>query len=82
MVQGGVQAGAIKRVWCKQMWCSLTVLERWCIPVWFCVVQAGCGAGECGAVWYRANVLQASAVQATSVAGKCGVVWCRMSVVQ
>jgi hypothetical protein len=41
-----------------------------------------CGARECGAVWYRANVLQASAVQATSVAGKCGVVWCMMSVVQ
>ena len=27
VVQGGVQADGVQWVWCRQMWCSLAVLE-------------------------------------------------------
>ena len=73
MVQGGVQAGVIQRVWCKQMWCSLTVLERWCIPV---------TSNQCGSVWCKLDVVQASVVQCGTGQMCCRQVQCRLQVLQ
>ena len=52
-------------------------MQVWCRAD---VVQAGCGACECGSVWCRLDVVQASMVQGKSGAGECGVgqEWCRM----